>query len=815
MTSTIKVIKDKQCQSLIEKKTEEYESTRVKDITQLITSDEAISLMSIETTDVQTVLKIENLIKNVLQFIQEKNQAMFNVECKLICSKYAFQVSDSKNKALKQENESLKDMEHCLRVQIFQQEQSIKPITDKQKELEMDVFQLTKEKKMHQLKIRQQDKEKSVLSSQCDRLKRHLNSVTEDNYRHQHNANILKDDLEAKEEENRHLYKERKALIASVDRANFEAEQLQYQLEKHSEEDVLTKSSIENLSKTINIIRNDCQKVEEENRILNVEKGLLAQKIMALENDLEELEITCQNYKEEIEDFAAENTDLKKKLKSRKQLEPIPEEAHTVIESEENEESERQRKLLKKIEEENEKIREYELPEQHINLETKYEEIASALDKSQRECATLKDEKEAIIGENLKLKGLMKELETGIEQAKKESEKLNSEINAVTQENDSMKEKCAKFDALQEKLKESVKRFKDLTFEHARQTVKAESLTDKCQKYEHELNEKERQWNTSSSLRLQEIKALNIKFHDQTVQLETLQNSNVDLLKKLQERQDTVTLKNTEKTLSVRQKHVSLLERENQKLQKLREVQMQKYNYYLDSIQSLSNEKLHFYENEILILQNQIHMFTLDAQNKEIQRGLTSSRSNKGQFDDQNKLTNNQTIVYMSSFELRTSRDKLRSEEDKENSPQITNKAERSLIPENVQWAGVQSMETLDETNILQYINKTTIENASQKDDKTSMIHLNEIPKELVDDEYVLFINEKEPTVNINEEESARKLSLFYSEEEKSQLPGFIVDAKPASCILFPCCQDVSGKRSNKKKEASKKKLAHQIFRSQ
>ncbi|WBW74757.1 Schizosaccharomyces specific protein [Schizosaccharomyces osmophilus] len=810
MISTIRVIEDKQCQSLIEKKTEEYESTRVKDITQLITSDEAVSLMSVDTTDMKTVVKIEHLIKNVLQFIQEKNQAMFNLECKLICSKYAFQISDSKNKALQTEQESLKESQHSMKVKNFQNEHKIKPLVNKQKELEMDVFQLTTEKKMQQSKIQQQGKEIFSLASQCERLKRRLNSVNEDNYKHQHNLAILKDVLKIKEEESKQLYKERKTFIASIDRANFEAEQMKFQLEKHSEEDILTRTSVDNLSNMINVIRNDCQKVEEENRILNMEKSQMTQKVLALENDLEELEITCQIFKEEIEISEKENEDLRKTLKGRKQLQPISEEAHSVIPSEENLESDRQRKLLKKIEEE---IDEHEMKEQSTKLEKKYEEMTSALDKSQQESTTLKDEKKKTMDENSKLKDAMKELEMQSEQAKKENEKLTCEINNLTHENDSIKEKDAKLKFLQEKCTNTVKKFKDLTLDHARQTVKAESLALKCQTLESELKEKEAQWKKSSSFRLQEIKTLNGQIHDQFVQLETLQKSNDSLVKQVQEKPDKTTLETLKMTLLVRQKHVSFLEKENQKLQKLYDVQKQRYGYYQNSIQSISNERIHYYENEIQILQNQIYMFTLEVQNSEIQRDLTKLKLNKSRLNDQNKLGNNQIFVYMSAFEIRNSRMSLLSQEDKENCSQITSKGERFMNPENVQRAGLQDLETFDKTNILQNENRQAIETANQNYDKTNMIHGNEMSKEMVDDEYELELNQEEPT-DVNEENTAKEACLFYSEEEKSQLPGFIADAKPANYNLFTCCQGATEGVSNKKKELSKKKLVHQLFRS-
>ncbi|EPX73912.1 uncharacterized protein SOCG_03130 [Schizosaccharomyces octosporus yFS286] len=810
MISTIRIIEDKQCQNLIEKKTEEYESTRVKDITQLITSDEAVSLMSVDTTNMKTVMKIENLIKNVLQFIQEKNQAMFNLECKLICSKYAFQMLDSNNKALQTEHEQLKESENSMKVKIFQNEHKIKPLVDKQKELEMDIFQLTTEKKMQQLKIQQQDKEIFSLASQCDRLKRRLNAANEDNYKHQRKLAILKDDLKAKEEENKHLYKERKSFIANIDRANFEAEQMKYQLEKHSEEDMLTKTSIENLSKMINVIRSDCQKVEEENRVLNIEKSQTTQRVLALENDLEELEITCQTYKEEIEISKKANEDLKKILKGRKQLHPIPEEVHTFIPNEEYLETERQRKLLKKIEEEKEKEKdeEHEVKEKITIQENKYEEVISALDKSQQECITLKEEMKVTENRHSELKEAMKNLEIQNEQAIKDNEKLISQINDLTQQNDSIKENFAKSELLQEKYKDIVKKFKDLTLEHARQTVKAESLALKCQKQELELKEKEGQWKKSSAFRLQEIKSLNGRIHDQCVQLEALQKSNDNLLKQMQEKPDNSMLETLKMTLLVRQKHVSFLEKENQKLQKLSEVQKQRYHYYLNFTKSISNERIHYYENEIRLLQDQIYMFTLEVQNSEIQRGLTNSEVNKSGIHEQNTLANNQTIIYMSAFELRNSHISLQSQEDKENISQRTSKGERSMNSENVQRSGLQNLATLDKLNI------KAIETPNQNYDETNLISGNELSKEMVDDEYELEFNEEEPTINANEEDSANQFSLFYSEEERSQLPGFIADAKPANYDLFPCCQGAPDEVSNKNKELSKKKLVHQIFRS-
>nr|NP_001343035.1 protein meu1-1 [Schizosaccharomyces pombe]BAB20279.1 Meu2 [Schizosaccharomyces pombe]CAO77644.1 sequence orphan [Schizosaccharomyces pombe] len=65
---------------------------------------------------------------------------------------------------------------------------------------------------------------------------------------------------------------------------------------------------------------------------------------------------------------------------------------------------------------------------------------------------------------------------------------------------------------------------------------------------------------------------------------------------------------------------------------------------------------------------------------------------------------------------------------------------------------------------------------------------------------------------NIYEVEDMRYY-LFYTEEEKNMLPGFIVNARPANLDLFPCCYETTDKRSKHLKNMlNKKKLIKHIF---
>ncbi|CAO77643.1 Schizosaccharomyces specific protein [Schizosaccharomyces pombe] len=761
-------------QELTSKKSEEYERKRLNEIGDLLTPQKIEEVLNCKDTKQRNV-SLEDIFQDFLNFIITKNQEMFSMDCNSICKSYVLKVAEEKIEKLLKENGTLKNEEKCLRMQIVAQEEYVAPLIQKLEIIEKKLDKSFRKNMEDELRITRLASENNVLISRIDRTKRHFSELFTQKQMLQLQNENFKDDYEKIKEENKRLYKERKSFLSKIEKSACEIHDLKesdsfkdHEILRLKEERTAAMQAIDDISGTIETIKSDCYKVESEN------KGLINE-VMDMRNFVQQLEQELYAFEDDYSRIQNDEELLKVGMIHLNKSENRTVEEMKIGDFGNTEEA-------KDVCVSDEDIH-------NVNIK-QITTLIGKMSQVQIECKRLRKENLFLQSERTHLLRELEELRHLATSAKEDFVKVEKLNKIIKDENENLKEyirnNSLSFQATAGELTQCKQLPQPRITGNDQENSHYTGAGNNCL----ELVGKENNCKNQYPQYFSNIDESNAFINNQCLELEALNRKN-DLIRgeldSLKEKNLVAQkqLKSANNTLHVRAKHIQILENTNQSLKKNLENGRAEFRLKEIALIDLANQQIKNQDKTIHDLNTELCSLTLDYCNTAVERDTLRFRALE--YLDHNKQTNPLPyhIVYMFSFETSPTVFQTSPEEDKENVNNIKISQPRNSLQTNGYIEGMAN-------NVLD-----------------ASFNVEDESHAISDSELGYFCEDQS---NIYEVEDMRYY-LFYTEEEKNMLPGFIVNARPANLDLFPCCYETTDKRSKHLKNMlNKKKLIKHIF---